>query len=65
LTFWPGYLLVDVDESGRPIGIEVLCSPAEVDEALTTLARRFLHLDVNGLRTAVARKRQRPAHGTE
>jgi hypothetical protein len=32
-----GYLLVDVDGSGHPIGIEILCAPAEVDAlAFTT-----------------------------
>lgn len=53
-----GHLLVDVDRSGHPIGIEILCAPAEVDElAFTALARHFPDLDIDALRTALAGRR--------
>jgi uncharacterized protein YuzE len=49
------HLLVDVDKSGHPIGIEILCAPAEVDELVfTTLAERFPDLDIGAIRTALA-----------
>jgi uncharacterized protein YuzE len=52
------HLLVDVDESGHPVGIEILCGPAEVDEqAFTTLTERFPDLDIGSLRTALAGRR--------
>jgi uncharacterized protein YuzE len=50
-----GHLLVDVDETGRPIGIEILCAPADVDKsALTALAERFPVLDVEAIRRVLA-----------
>jgi uncharacterized protein YuzE len=50
-----GYLLVDVDGSGHPIGTEVLSAPAEVDElAMTALALRFPYLNIRPLCTALA-----------
>jgi uncharacterized protein YuzE len=53
-----GHLLVDVDRSGRPIGIEILCAPADVDEvAITALAGRFPELDIEAVRTALAGSR--------
>jgi uncharacterized protein YuzE len=49
-----GHLLVDVDDDDRPIGIEFLCGPAEVDElAFTAVAERFPELDIPALRTAL------------
>jgi hypothetical protein len=49
------HLLVDVDESGYPIGIEILCAPAVVEKlALTTLTERFPDLDIGALRMALA-----------
>jgi uncharacterized protein YuzE len=53
-----GHLLVDVDDSGQPIGIEILCAPAEVDElAFTSLAQRFPDLDLDAVRTVLAGRR--------
>ncbi len=52
------HLLVDLDECGHPIGIEILCAPAEVDEvALATPAERFPDLAIGALRTALARRK--------
>jgi uncharacterized protein YuzE len=53
-----GHLLVDVDRSGHPIGIDILCAPAEVDDlAITALARRFPDLDIEAVRTSLAGSR--------
>lgn len=53
-----GHLLVDVDGSGHPIGIEILCAPADVDElAFTALAQRFPDLDVDAARRALSGRR--------
>jgi uncharacterized protein YuzE len=55
LELLDAHLLVDVDQSGHPIGIEILCAPAEFDElALTTLAARFPDLDIGALGKALA-----------
>jgi uncharacterized protein YuzE len=49
------HLLVDVDESGHPVGIEILCGPAEVNELVfATLSKRFPDLDIASLQRALA-----------
>jgi len=46
---------VDVERSGAPIGVEFLCAPAEVDEAmLAALAGRYPALDFLSLRMALS-----------
>jgi uncharacterized protein YuzE len=53
-----GHVLVDVDESGQPIGIELLCAPADVDEpSFTALAQRFPDLDVDVVRRVLSGRR--------
>jgi uncharacterized protein YuzE len=56
------HLLVDVDESGHPIGIELLCGPGEVDPTtFTAIAERFPDLDIDALQTALAGTRSATA----
>jgi uncharacterized protein YuzE len=50
-----GLVTVDVDRSGAPLGVELLCAPADVDEAmLAALVQRFRALDVASLRVALS-----------
>lgn len=51
-------LTVDVDASDRPIGVELLRAPAEVDDTmLHALAERFPALRMPELRAALAGQR--------
>ena len=50
-----GHVLVDVDDGGSPVSVEILSSPADVTEAVyEALGHRFPALDVNALRTVLA-----------
>jgi len=50
-----GHLMVDVDGLDSPIGIEILCAPADIDEvAYVALADRFSALDIEAIRAALA-----------
>lgn len=53
-----GLLTVDVNDSGEPIGVELLAAPAEIDEAtLRPLGERFPTLDLAQLGAALAGRR--------
>jgi len=53
-----GLLTVDVDSAEKPIGVEILRAPAEIDDAtLRPLARRFPTLNLAELGAAIAGRR--------
>jgi uncharacterized protein YuzE len=52
-----GHVMVDVDSSGQPVGIEILSAPSVVDEAIiSALGERFPELDLPVLRSVLAGK---------
>ena len=53
---------VDVDDNGRPVGIEFLYAPADIGEtALARIAERFPTTDTASIKAALAGRSLRPA----
>lgn len=52
-----GHVMVDVDSSGQPVGIEILSAPSAVDEGIiSALGERFPGIDLAILRSVLAGK---------
>lgn len=57
-----GHVLVDLDAQGRPVSVEILCAPADVDDSVyAALAAAFPALDLGTLRSVIAGRSPTPS----